>query len=236
MSELLPAIGAALLAGLLGSAHCIGMCSGISGMFAIHAQQASISQRLPLAVIYNAGRVISYAMLGLLVAALGSSAVSAIPKLAGPVRLVGGLIIVLVGLQIAFNWRLLTPLERMGATIWSRMSPLAQHLVPVTNLPRALGLGLLWGWLPCGLVYSILLIAAASTSAVNGALIMVAFGAGTMPAMLMTGMGTAQLASTMRRKNIRYGLGLAIVLLGFFTLVMPLLSAFSGDVVTEHMH
>ena len=236
MSELLPALGAALLAGLLGSAHCIGMCSGISGMFAIHAQQASISERLPFAVAYNAGRVTSYAILGLIVASLGSSAVSAIPKLAGPIRLVGGLIIVLVGLQIAFNWRLLKPLERAGATIWSRLSPLAQGLVPVTNLPRALGLGLLWGWLPCGLVYSVLLIAAASSNATDGALIMVAFGAGTLPAMLMTGLGTAQLASIMRRKNVRYGLGLAIVLLGIFTLAMPLLSASSGDAATGHMH
>jgi sulfite exporter TauE/SafE len=236
MSELLPALGAALLAGFLGSAHCIGMCSGISGMFAIHAQQASIRERLPLAVGYNVGRITSYAVLGLIVAALGSSAVAAIPNLAGPVRLVGGLVIVLVGLQIAFNWRLLKPLERIGATIWSRISPLAQGLVPVTNLPRALGLGLLWGWLPCGLVYSVLLIAAASSNATDGALIMVAFGAGTTPAMLMTGLGTAQLASIMRRKNIRYGFGLAIVLLGIFTVAMPLLSMSSGDAATGHMH
>jgi sulfite exporter TauE/SafE len=236
MSELLPALGAALLAGILGSAHCVGMCSGISGMFAMHAQQASIRERLPLAIAYNTGRICSYGALGLIVAALGSSAVTAIPKLAGPVRLVGGLIIVLVGLQIAFNWRLLKPLERIGATIWAQISPLAQGLVPVTNLPRALGLGLLWGWLPCGLVYSILLLAAASSNATNGALIMVAFGAGTMPAMLMTGLGTAQLASMMRRKSIRYGLGLAIVLLGVFTLAMPLLSMSSGDAATGHMH
>jgi len=235
MSELLPALGAALLAGLLGSAHCVGMCSGISGMFAIHTQQASIRKRLPLAIAYNTGRICSYAVLGLIVAALGSSAVAAIPELAGPVRLVGGLIIVLVGLQIAFNWRLLKPLERIGATIWSQISPLAQGLVPVTNLPRALGLGLLWGWLPCGLVYSILLIAAASSNTTNGALIMVAFGAGTMPAMLMTGLGTAQLASMMRRKSIRYGLGLAIVLLGIFTLAIPLLSMSSGDAATGQL-
>jgi sulfite exporter TauE/SafE len=236
MSELLPALGAALLAGFLGSAHCIGMCSGISGMFAMHAQQASIRERLPLAVGYNVGRITSYAVLGLIVAALGSSAVAAIPNLAGPVRLVGGLVIILVGLQIAFNWSLLKPLELVGATIWSRISPLAHRFVPVTNLPRALGLGLLWGWLPCGLVYSVLLIAAASSDATNGALIMVAFGAGTMPAMLMTGLGTAQLASMMRRKSIRYGLGLAIVLLGIFTLAMPLLSASSGDAATGYMH
>lgn len=228
MSELFPALFAALLTGLLGSAHCVGMCSGISGMFAMHAQQSSIRARLPLAIGYNMGRVTSYAILGLTVAFLGSTAVSGIPVLAGPVRFVGGLVIVLVGLQIAFDWRVLKPLERMGSTIWSGVAPLAQRLVPVTNLPRALGLGLLWGWLPCGLVYSVLLIAATSSGAVNGALIMIAFGIGTMPAMLLTGMGTAQLARIMRQKSARLGLGLLIVALGLATLAMPLLAGASA--------
>jgi sulfite exporter TauE/SafE len=233
MSELLPALLAALLTGLLGSAHCVGMCSGISGMFAIHAQQSSIRARLPLAIAYNLGRVSSYALLGLIAAFLGSTAISAIPVLAGPVRFIGGLVIMLVGLQIAFDWRVLKPLERMGSTIWSGISPLAQRLVPVTNLPRALGLGLLWGWLPCGLVYSVLLIAAASNGAANGALVMLAFGAGTMPAMLVTGMGTAQLARMMRKKSARLGLGLLIVALGLATLAMPLLAGVSVD---THSH
>ena len=228
MSELFPALFAALLTGLLGSAHCVGMCSGISGMFAMHAQQSSIRARLPLAIGYNMGRVTSYAILGLTVAFLGSTAVSGIPVLTGPVRFVGGLVIVLVGLQIAFDWRVLKPLERMGSTIWSGVAPLAQRLVPVTNLPRALGLGLLWGWLPCGLVYSVLLIAATSSGAVNGALIMIAFGIGTMPAMLLTGMGTAQLARIMRQKSARLGLGLLIVALGLATLAMPLLAGASA--------
>ena len=233
MSELLPALFAALLAGLLGSAHCVGMCSGISGMFAMHAQQSSIRARLPLAIGYNLGRVTSYAFLGLAVAFLGSSAVSGVPVLAGPVRFVGGLVIILVGLQIAFDWRVLKPLERVGSTIWSGISPLAQRLVPVTNLPRALGLGLLWGWLPCGLVYSVLLIAATSNGAASGAMIMIAFGVGTMPAMLLTGMGTAQLARIMRRKSARLGLGLLIVALGLATLAMPLLARVSAG---AHSH
>ena len=233
MSELFPALFAALLTGLLGSAHCVGMCSGISGMFAMHAQQSSIRARLPLAIGYNMGRVTSYAILGLTVAFLGSTAVSGIPVLTGPVRFVGGLVIVLVGLQIAFDWRVLKPLERMGSTIWSGVAPLAQRLVPVTNLPRALGLGLLWGWLPCGLVYSVLLIAATSSGAVNGALIMIAFGIGTMPAMLLTGMGTAQLARIMRQKSARLGLGLLIVALGLATLAMPLLAGASAG---AHSH
>jgi sulfite exporter TauE/SafE len=202
-------------------------------MFGVHAEQATIRSRLPMAVTYNAGRIISYAILGLFVATLGSAAVSAMPKLAGPVRLIGGLLIVLVGLQIAFDWRLLKPLERMGASVWSRISPLARKLVPVTTLPRALGLGLLWGWLPCGLVYSVLLIAAASSNASHGALIMISFGLGTLPAMLVTGMGAARLAQVMRRKSARMGLGLLIVVLGVATLAMPLMS---GVATSTHHH
>ena len=147
--------------------------------------------------------------------------------------MLGGILIVLVGLQIAFDWRLLKPLEKMGATIWTRISPLARQLVPVTSLPRALGLGLLWGWLPCGLVYSVLLIAATSGNASEGALIMISFGLGTLPAMLVTGMGAARLAQVMRRKSARMGLGLLIVALGIATLAMPLMS---GMATNTHHH
>lgn len=233
MSDATPALAAALLTGLLGSAHCVGMCAGISGMFAMHAQQASIRSRLPFALAYNVGRIMSYALLGLVVASLGHSAVEAIPSLAGPVRIAGGLVIVLVGLQIAFDWRVLKPLEQMGSMIWSRLAPIAKHLVPANTIPRALGLGLLWGWLPCGLVYSVLLMAATSDGPANGALIMIAFGIGTMPAMLMTGMGTARLVAIMRQKSARVGLGLLIVALGVATLAMPLVASGSAN---THSH
>jgi hypothetical protein len=93
----------------------------------------------------------------------------------------------------------------------------------VTTLPRALGLGLVWGWLPCGLVYSVLLVAATSANALHGAMIMAAFGLGTMPAMIMTGLGAARLTQIMRRKSARIGLGLLIVALGLLTVAMPLL-------------
>jgi hypothetical protein len=115
----------------------------------------------------------------------------------------------------------------MGGTLWTRISPLAQNLVPVTSLPRALGLGIVWGWLPCGLVYSVLLIAATSAKSADGAMIMVAFGIGTMPAMLMTGLGVAQLAQLLRRKAARVGLGSLVVLLGLLTIAMPLINHFA---------
>ncbi|MDH3611667.1 MAG: sulfite exporter TauE/SafE family protein [Gammaproteobacteria bacterium] len=222
MTELLPSLSAALLAGLLGSAHCLGMCAGISGLFAVNSGVATLRNELPFALTYNLGRVMSYAVLGIIVGSFGSVVIKASPAIAASVRILSGVIIILVGLKVAFDLRLLNPIERMGSTLWSRIAPAAQRLVPVTSMPRALGLGLVWGWLPCGLVYSVLLIAATSAAPVDGAAIMIAFGIGTMPAMVMTGLGAAQMSQLMRRRGTRVGLGLLIVVLGALTIALPL--------------
>ena len=223
MTEAVPALAAAFLAGLLGSAHCLGMCAGLSGLFAVQAEVASLRTRLPLALTYNGGRIVGYALLGLAVGTLGGGAIAALPALATPVRITGGLVIVLIGLRIAFAWRLLEPLERMGAVLWARFAPLARRLLPVTSVPRALGLGLLWGWLPCGLVYSVLLLATTTATPAEGALLMALFGCGTLPAMLTTGLGAARLGVLLRRRHARLGLGASLVILGLATLALPLL-------------
>ena len=221
MTELVPILSAALLAGLLGSAHCLGMCAGISGLFAVNAEIGTLRRQLPMAVAYNTGRVLTYALLGAIVASFGGALVDAKPTLARPILLITGTVIILIGLQVAFNWRFLDPIERMGAVLWRKLAPVAKHFIPVTSLPRALGLGLLWGWLPCGLVYSVLLIAATTAKPTAGAAAMVAFGVGTMPAMVLTGVGAAQLSAFMRRRGARLGLGLVIVALGVLTIMMP---------------
>jgi sulfite exporter TauE/SafE len=222
MSELLPLLSAALLAGLVGSAHCLGMCAGISGLFAVNAEVASLRRSIPTALVYNAGRVITYAVLGMIVAAFGSVIVKASPSLAVGVRMLSGIIIILVGLKVAFDLRFLNVIERMGGTLWARIAPVATRLVPVTSLPKAIGLGLIWGWLPCGLVYSVLLIAATSASPIGGAATMVAFGIGTMPAMVLSGLGAARLSSIMQRRGTRLGLGLLIIAMGLLTIAMPI--------------
>ena len=234
MSEVLPLLAAAFVTGLLGSAHCLGMCGGLSGLFAVNASAASLRGQVPMAVAYNAGRVLSYAFLGIVVASLGQTVVNAAPKFAAPVRLASGLLIVIVGLQVAFGWRFLAPVEKAGATIWNRIAPAAKGLLPVTSIPKALGLGLLWGWLPCGLVYSVLLLAATTANGVNGGLVMISFGIGTMPAMIMTGLSASKLSMFMSRR--RLGAGLLIVVIGLATVAMPVmkLSAASGNAPHQH--
>jgi len=232
MNEALPLLAAAFVTGLLGSAHCFGMCAGLSGLFAVNASVASLRPQIPMAVAYNTGRILSYAFLGIVVASLGQTVVKAIPNIAAPVRFASGLLIVIVGLQVAFNWRFLAPLEKAGAKIWNHIAPAAKGLLPVTSMPKALGLGLLWGWLPCGLVYSVLLLAATTANAVNGGLVMLAFGVGTMPAMIMTGISASKLSRFMSRKQL--GAGLLIILIGLLTLAMPVMKFSAGPDDTTH--
>ena len=234
MTDLITILAAAFAAGLLGSAHCLGMCAGISGLFAAGAEVSSLKTQLPLAIAYNLGRVLSYAFLGVVVAMIGSTTVSAIPGLAGPVRLASGALIILVGLQVAFNWRLLAPLEKVGATIWNRLVPHAKGLIPATSVSRAAGLGLIWGWLPCGLVYSALLLAATTAKPASGGLVMIAFGLGTMPAMVLTGLSASKLSAFMSRN--RLGAGVLIILLGLATLAMPVFSMSGASGNNGHLH
>ena len=231
---MLPVLAAAFATGLLGSAHCLGMCAGISGLFAAGATVASLRAQLPLAIAYNIGRVTSYALLGTLIAAIGAGFVSVIPAIAGPVRLASGLLIVLIGLQVAFNWRLLSVIEKAGAGIWNRIAPQAKRFIPATSMSRAAILGLFWGWLPCGLVYSALLLAATTASPSGGGLVMIAFGLGTVPAMVLSGLSASRLSAFMSRN--RLGAGLLIVILGIATAAMPALGVFGGAGDKQHQH
>ncbi len=234
MIETLPILIAALIAGLLGSAHCLGMCAGISGLFAVGASVASLRSQFLLALAYNLGRVISYAVLGSVAASIGRVVVDVIPSLAGPVRLASSLLIIIVGLQVASNWRALAIVEQMGASVWNRIAPGAMGLVPANTVLRAGGLGLIWGWLPCGLVYSALLLAATTAEPLPGALVMICFGVGTMPAMIASGLSAIRLAAFMSRNKI--GAGLLIVLLGIATLAMPALGFFGSSENGAHEH
>jgi sulfite exporter TauE/SafE len=229
-----PQVTAAFVTGVLGSAHCVGMCGGISGLFAVNAAAASLRTQLPRAIAYNLGRVLTYAILGIVVALLGKTIVGSIPKLAAPVRLASGLLIILIGLQVAFNWRILTPLENAGAKLWRKIAPTAKSLLPVETAAQALGLGLAWGFLPCGLVYSVLLLAASTTDPASGSLVMLAFGLGTMPAMMATGLSALKLSQFMSRR--RLGAGLLIVLIGLATIAMPVmkLSGSQDHPVRQH--
>ena len=235
MSDWVALVVPAVAAGLFGSAHCLGMCGGLSGLFAMHAGAKSTTSQPVLAVTYNLGRIVSYASLGALSAYLGQGLTDVLPGLAVPIRLTAGLVIVLMGIQIAFGWQLLGPVEKVGSYLWRLVSPLTRHVLPVTSAPKALALGLLWGLLPCGLVYSMLLVAMAGSDPLQGAVVMLAFGIGTMPSMLLTGLGAASLKNFLSNKRRALVAGLLLVAIGIATMAMPAMKILGpGD--GDHAH
>lgn len=178
-------LAAALVAGLVGSSHCLGMCGGIAIALGMQGRQ----RPLVSALLYNAGRIASYAAAGAVAGGIGLWLGQSLHAGYAPVvlRLLAGGAMIAIGLQVALNWRLLRPIERAGMHVWRRLSPQAGRLMGRRSPLSALALGAVWGWLPCGLVYAMLLAAAASGGAPEGAGLMAAFGLGTAPAMIATG-------------------------------------------------
>lgn len=209
---------AALVIGLLGAGHCLGMCSGIAGAitFSTNAKQSKFTSFISL-VLYNFGRVSSYTLAGAIFAASSSAFIVFFGGKEALIylRIFAAILMLLLALYISRLWFGLLVLEKMGQSVWQYIKPLAQYFLPLKHPIFALPLGFLWGWLPCGLVYSTLSWAASSGSAGNGALIMLGFGIGTLPAMLTVGTLSQQLKVTL---NHRYFRTVSALLLAIFAL------------------
>jgi len=214
---------AALLAGLLGGVHCVGMCGGIVAAFSFRADGSAPPFRLHLA--YNLGRVFSYALFGALAGTLGASL-----KLADflPVQtllyVLAQVVMILLGLYLAGWSKWVLIFERAGGVLWKRIKPLFQKLLPVKSMPQAVLAGMAWGWLPCGLVYSILVSALAAGSPASGAALMLAFGLGTLPNLLGMGLFARQIQPFMQQLWVRRGAGLTVVGFGAWGLLMLIYS------------
>lgn len=203
---------AALAIGFLGSSHCIGMCGGIAGALGM-AVPGGRTAWGPL-LGYSLGRVGSYTLMGALVGLLGALALPAL----GPLRVFAGLMLIAMALYLAGWWRGLVWLEKGGAYLWRYMQPLSRRLLPVKSLPQAVALGAVWGWLPCGLVYSALAFALAQGSGGSAALAMLAFGLGTVPAVLASGAAAARIRGFVQKPGVRLVFAALILLFGLWTL------------------
>lgn len=219
MADLAPLLISALILGLLGGGHCLGMCGGLMGALTLAIPPEQRGRRLQLLLAYNLGRILSYATAGLLFG-LAGWAVASSPA-AMLLRIVAGLLLISMGLYLGGWWSGLTRIEALGRGLWRHIQPVASHLLPVSSLPRALLLGALWGWLPCGLVYSTLLWATSQGDALDSGLLMLAFGLGTWPVLLATGMAAERLTALLRRRGIRMAGGLLVILFGLWTLPGP---------------
>ncbi|MEX3073214.1 sulfite exporter TauE/SafE family protein [Vibrio alginolyticus] len=203
----------ALMIGLVGSGHCIGMCGGIASLLSMGAQQNRTSPLISL--FYNLGRLASYALIGTIVggAISGLTELSGLTQSLAWLRLVAAMFMILVALYIAKWWQGLLAIEKLGQYIWKFISPSGKRLLPLKSPLHALPFGFIWGWLPCGLVYSALTWSAVSGSAETGGMIMLAFGAGTLPSMLAVSYGASyfqKLQKSLIFRNIS-----ALMLIGY---------------------
>jgi len=231
-AESATALLAALVMGLLGSPHCVGMCGGIAGALAPGSQggRHGVAASLGPALRLSAGRIASYTLLGALAGALGW----VVGDLLGGtgtlvLRALFGALMVAVGLSLPGWLAGLGWLEAAGARVWERMSPALGALVPADRAWKQLAAGALWGWLPCGLVYAALAGAAASGSGTRGALWMACFGLGTLPAVAGMGVLAGRLSELVRGARTRQLAGAMLIAFGIWTAAGPLLMALLHD-------
>ncbi|MFT3736361.1 MAG: sulfite exporter TauE/SafE family protein [Rhodocyclaceae bacterium] len=214
-----PGLLAVFLIGLLGGTHCVGMCGGIVTALSGPVMQPGQARTQPdwrLHLAYNGGRMLTYAVLGAVFGALGSATLLFNHVL--PVQLalyvLANLLLLALGAYLLGVTVLLAPLERIGGRLWRRIQPLAARYLPARSWQQALPLGMLWGLIPCGLIYSVLSTALLSGSATQGALLMGCFALGTLPNLLLAGLALARFRDVLRRQSVRWLAGLLIIAFG----------------------
>jgi len=208
---------AVFLIGLLGGVHCAGMCGGIVSALTLQipGKGDATGPAWTIHLAYNLGRIGSYAIAGALMGALGS--LGLLLDKALPVQMVlyvaANLMMVALGLYLTGLTQALAFTERAGQWLWRRVQPATKRFLPVRGVAQAFPLGMLWGWLPCGLVYSVLTMAILSGSAARGASIMLAFGLGTLPNLMLAGLLLVRFRDVIQGRALRLGSGL--IVLGF---------------------
>ena len=219
-------LGAALLLGLAASGHCLLMCGGITAALgAVTARRADGKSRRDLLAGYQLGRITSYTLAGFLAAGIFGSAIAWLDgDVVRTALRVATACVLLIGALVAFG-KIRDAGQRVGRALWPRLAPLGRRLLPVSTLPRAFAFGMLWGWMPCGFVYTVLLIATVSLDPLRGAATMAAFGAGTAPALLASAFGAQRLAGWTGRSFVRGAAGSILLVSAVLTLTGPLLAA-----------
>jgi sulfite exporter TauE/SafE len=210
--------------GFFGSVHCLGMCGGIAAALGQAIPDRSATRGLARASLYSLGRITSYSIAGAGVGFAGE-AFSTSTGLTIALRVLTGTLILAFGLHVAGWWNGLAAVERLGLTLWRRISPLARRIGPPDRIWKTFALGMLWGWLPCGLVYAALIAAAATGEVVRGAAFMACFGLGTLPALLAASGFGARLGRFLALRSARRAAGTLLLAFGIWSIagaLMPL--------------
>jgi sulfite exporter TauE/SafE len=213
----------AFVVGLLGGVHCVGMCGGVVSMLTLGLapeRRARLATALPLHLGYNLGRIAGYGLAGVLAGGIGALLATSHLLHLGQRALYGlaAAVMIALGLYLGGWWRGLAVVERMGALLWRRLEPLGRGLLPIRSAWQAVMVGLIWAWLPCGLVYSVLILALGTGSPWQGGLLMLAFGLGTLPNLLGMGLLAGAAARYMEALWLRRAAGLLVIGFGLFAL------------------
>lgn len=214
---------AVFLIGLLGGTHCVGMCGGIVSALTVNTVRMPGESRRewPLHLAYNIGRIASYTLAGAAMGAIGTVGMlfnDILPIQLG-LYVAANLMLIALGLYLTGFTRALSGVEQLGHRLWSCIQPLTRRFLPARTVAQALPLGLLWGFLPCGLVYSVLATALVTGAAERGAMLMLAFGLGTLPNLLLAGLLLKRLKDVVRNRAVRTGSGLVVLAFGVYGLV-----------------
>ena len=210
---------AVFLIGLLGGTHCIGMCGGIVSALTVQLP-GQRRREWPLHLAYNIGRITSYTVAGAVMGAIGTVGMlfnDILPIQLG-LYVAANLMLVALGLYLTGFTRALSGVEKLGHRLWARIQPLTRRFLPARSVAQAFPLGLLWGFLPCGLVYSVLATALVTGAAERGAGLMLAFGLGTLPNLMLAGMLLKRLRDVVRNQVVRTGSGLVVLAFGVYGL------------------
>ncbi len=218
---------AAFILGLFSTVHCLGMCGGIIGALSLSLPERIRLHRGRLVTFitsYNLGRIISYTLAGTVVGYIGAEAAAYTDMSDGPsiLRHTGVVMMIAIGLYLAGWFPQLSKVERIGKPLWKLLEPIGRRLVPVDKLPKAIAYGFIWGWLPCGMVYFVLVWALTSGSAAQGAMTMAAFGLGTLPSLLTAGLTTNWLRRFTQSALTRQLVGAAVIVMAIATLFVPM--------------
>ena len=217
----------AFLLGFFSTMHCVGMCGGIIGALSL-SLPAEIRNEKPrlftYVMTYNMGRIISYGTAGLIAGAIGAGVLQSAGFEQGHtiLRSIGVMMMIAIGLYLTGWLPQLASVEKIGRPIWKHLEPIGRKLVPVASLPKALAYGLIWGWLPCGMVYFVLVWALTAGGAINGALTMIAFGLGTLPTLLTAGFMTSWITRFAHSTRARQVVGLLIIAMAIGSLFIPM--------------
>jgi sulfite exporter TauE/SafE len=212
-------VGAALLLGLAASGHCVLMCGGITAALGVAtAKGAEGRPRLTLLCAYQLGRIASYSIAGLLLGGLFGAVVAVldVESVRRALRTLSAAAMLLAALVVIGRVR--DPGSRLGNRLWARLAPLGRRLLPVATVPRAVLFGAVWGWMPCGFVYTVLTIASLQADAARSTLTMAAFGLGTVPAMLAASLGAGRVAGLASRPAARHVAGAVLLASAIVTL------------------